>query len=159
MKQVIEDSAEAADRPPEMIFAGHVHNYQRLTETTDDGSQIPYLVTGAGGYYNLHHLMKVDSEHLVPPVTFPDQQGDPVTPTPLRRQERLGPMLGEGRRGTADSGERAPTQGVDHSGCGAGKQSTGFLIVHNAGMWDERGVSTSTSDEQLERRYDVSASS
>jgi Icc-related predicted phosphoesterase len=79
MKTVIEQAAEEAGRHPEMILAGHVHNYQRLTKTMTDGSQIPYLVTGAGGYYNLHHMMKVNDEQMIPPVTFQDKTGDPVT--------------------------------------------------------------------------------
>jgi hypothetical protein len=79
MKQVIEAAAQSAGRHPDMILAGHVHNYQRLTKTQPDGSQVPYLVTGAGGYYNLHHIMKVNGEQMIPPVTFDDKQGDPVT--------------------------------------------------------------------------------
>ena len=79
MKQVIEAAAEQAGRHPDMILAGHVHNYQRLTKTLPDGSQVPYLVTGAGGYFNLHHIMKVNGEPMVPPVTFDDKQSDPVT--------------------------------------------------------------------------------
>lgn len=79
MKTVIEQAATSANRHPEMILAGHVHNYQRLTKTMPDGTQVPYLVAGAGGYYNLHHMMKVDNEHLIPPVIFKDKTGDPVT--------------------------------------------------------------------------------
>jgi hypothetical protein len=78
MKRVLEVAAEQAGRHPDMILAGHVHNYQRLTKTMQDGSQVPYLVTGAGGYYNLHHMMKVDDEHMISPVTFDDKEGDPV---------------------------------------------------------------------------------
>ncbi len=79
MKLVLEQAAAAASRHPDMIVAGHVHNYQRLTKTMQDGSQIPYLVTGAGGYHNLHNIRKVNGQAMVPPVTFADQTGDPVT--------------------------------------------------------------------------------
>jgi len=79
MKELIEKAAEEADRHPDMILAGHVHNYQRLTKMLQDGAQVPYLVTGAGGYFNLHHIMKVNGEHMIPPVTFDDKQSDPVT--------------------------------------------------------------------------------
>jgi len=79
MKKLIEAAAEAAGRHPDMILAGHVHNYQRLTKTSNDGTQVPHLITGAGGYFNLHHMMKVDGEHMIPPVTFQDKEGDPVT--------------------------------------------------------------------------------
>ncbi|HLG47039.1 MAG TPA: metallophosphoesterase [Reyranella sp.] len=79
MKDVLEKAAEAAGRHPDMILAGHVHNYQRLTKNMADGTQVPYLVTGAGGYYHLHSMMKVDGERLVAPVVYDDKQGDPVT--------------------------------------------------------------------------------
>jgi hypothetical protein len=79
MKRVLEAAADSAGRHPDMILAGHVHNYQRLTKTLVNGQQVPYLVTGAGGYYNLHHMMKVDGEHMIPPVIFNDHDGDPVT--------------------------------------------------------------------------------
>ena len=44
-----------------------------------DGTQVPYLVTGAGGYHNLHHIMKVNGQRMVPPVLFDDHNNDPVT--------------------------------------------------------------------------------
>jgi len=60
MKQLIEEAAEKVGRHPEMVVAGHVHNYQRFTKTMDGGAQVPYLVTGAGGYYHLHAMQKVN---------------------------------------------------------------------------------------------------
>jgi hypothetical protein len=79
MKAVIESAASAAGRHPELIVAGHVHNYQRLTKTMPGNVQVPYLVTGAGGYHNLHNVIKVNGEHMIPPVVFNDHNGDPVT--------------------------------------------------------------------------------
>jgi acid phosphatase type 7 len=79
MKKVIEDASAAAKRHPEMILAGHVHNYQRLTHAASDGTMTPYLVTGAGGYHNLHNIMKVNGQTMVPPVVFDDKGGDHVT--------------------------------------------------------------------------------
>src|SRR5579863_2284170 len=35
MKQLIEDAANKVGRHPEMVVAGHVHNYQRFTKTMD----------------------------------------------------------------------------------------------------------------------------
>jgi hypothetical protein len=78
MKELIESAVEKAGRHPEMIVAGHVHNYQRLDRAAKEGT-VPYLVTGAGGYHNLHHIMKVDGERMIPPVVFNDKEGDPVT--------------------------------------------------------------------------------
>ncbi len=79
MKELIESAAKQAGRHPEMVVAGHVHNYQRFTKTMPDGAQVPYLVTGAGGYYHLHSMMKVKGESMVTPVVFKDKDGDPAT--------------------------------------------------------------------------------
>ena len=79
MKDVLEAAATTAGRHPDMILAGHVHNYQRLTKTLANGTQVPYLVTGAGGYHNLHYIMKVNGAKMIPPVVFDDKTGDPVT--------------------------------------------------------------------------------
>jgi hypothetical protein len=75
MKKAIEHAAEEAGRFPDMVLAGHVHDYQRLTRTDGDGKQTPFLITGAGGYHNLHHVMKVDHHTMIPPVLM-DRDGD-----------------------------------------------------------------------------------
>ena len=79
MKDVLEHASTKAGRHPDVIVAGHVHDYQRLTKNQPDGTEVPYLVTGAGGYHNLHSIMKVNGKTMVPPVVFKDKQGDPVT--------------------------------------------------------------------------------
>ena len=79
MKDALEHAAQQAGRHPEMIVAGHVHDYQRLTKSMAGGVQLPYLVIGAGGYHNLHSIMKVNGRRMIPPVVFHDNQGDPVT--------------------------------------------------------------------------------
>ena len=78
MKNVLEAACSAAGRRPEMVLAGHVHNYQRITHTQSDGTQTPHLVTGAGGYPNLHSEIKVNGQKLVPPAQF-DEGGDYAT--------------------------------------------------------------------------------
>ena len=79
MKQDLEAATAAAGRHPDAVLAGHVHNYQRLTKHLPDGSKALYLVTGAGGYHNLHHIMNVNGQRMIPPVVFNDKQADPVT--------------------------------------------------------------------------------
>ena len=76
MKRVIEKASKDAGRRPDMILAGHVHNYQRVTKVEADGTILPQLVTGAGGYHNLHHIMEVDGEKMIPPVNFTDNEKD-----------------------------------------------------------------------------------
>jgi hypothetical protein len=74
MKEAIEQAAAGAGRFPDMVLAGHVHNYQRMTLDHGDGTITPFLVTGAGGYHNLHHVMKVDHQSMIPPVIM-DRDG------------------------------------------------------------------------------------
>ena len=79
MKDTLEKAAVDAKRHPEMVVAGHVHAYERITRKLPNGDQIPYLVTGAGGYPNLHSMMKVNGQKLVTPVVFDDKTNEPVT--------------------------------------------------------------------------------
>ena len=79
MKRILEQAVATAKRQPDMVFAGHVHNYQRLTKSLPNGGQLPYLVTGAGGYHNLHSIIKVDGQAMITPVAFTDKSGDTVT--------------------------------------------------------------------------------
>lgn len=77
--QGLDEATAASGRRPELVIAGQVHNYQRLTRTLPDGTQWPYLVTGAGGYHNLHSIQKVNGKAMIAPVTFEtDPDGDPI---------------------------------------------------------------------------------
>ena len=63
-----------------MVLAGHVHDFQRLTKTAADGTQVPYIVAGNGGDHNLHAIMKVDGQKMAyAGGVFKDKTGDPVT--------------------------------------------------------------------------------
>jgi hypothetical protein len=62
---------------PDLVLAGHVHNYQRFTRTSG-GKQSAYVVAGGGGYHNLHHVAKVNGDSVVTPVTL-TETGDDVT--------------------------------------------------------------------------------
>jgi len=39
---------------PDIVFSGHVHNYQRFSKRYTGGGIMPYIVAGAGGYDVLH---------------------------------------------------------------------------------------------------------
>ena len=55
MGQVLDSAFQASNRVPNLVLSGHVHNYQRFTRTMPDGAtQLPYIVSGNGGYHNLH---------------------------------------------------------------------------------------------------------
>lgn len=43
---------------PDIVFSGHVHNYQRFTKQYPEGKKVPYIVAGAGGFDELHSLAK-----------------------------------------------------------------------------------------------------
>jgi hypothetical protein len=79
--KAMEDALAAAEnqsgRIPDIIFAGHVHNYQRFTRV-QDGRDVPYIVAGAGGYHNLHHVVKVNGQKIVPPVQLGGMTGAPT---------------------------------------------------------------------------------
>ena len=68
------DAARAqSGRTPDLVLAGHVHNYQRFTRTlAQDGGtwQIPYIVAGSGGYWHLH-TMATDAKDAPLPWTLP----------------------------------------------------------------------------------------
>lgn len=67
MEEALTQAESQSGRIPDIIFGGHVHNYQRFTRTRD-GRDVPYIVAGAGGYHNLHHVVKVNGQKIVPPV-------------------------------------------------------------------------------------------
>lgn len=79
MKDAIEHAAQAAGRFPDMVLAGHVHNYQRFTRANADGTITPFIITGAGGYHNLHTVMKVNHQPMVTPVVLDTTGGITVT--------------------------------------------------------------------------------
>ncbi len=79
MKDMLETAVAASGRAPDMVLAGHVHDYQRITHNSQGGVMTPHLVTGAGGYPNLHAIMKVNGQKLVAPAQFDVGGGDKAT--------------------------------------------------------------------------------
>jgi predicted MPP superfamily phosphohydrolase len=71
MVDALEAAFTAAGRTADLILSGHVHDYQRFTRS-HNGKAIPYLVSGNGGYHNLHQLAAdaVHGQQLTPEVTF-----------------------------------------------------------------------------------------
>jgi predicted phosphodiesterase len=47
---------------PDIVFSGHVHNYQRFEKSYPDGKLLPFIVAGAGGFDELHALARIDQE-------------------------------------------------------------------------------------------------
>jgi len=73
MFNLIEQVRAQSGRTPDLVLAGHVHNYQRFTRTLaqDAGDwKLPYLVAGSGGYWHLH-TMATDAKAAPLPWTLP----------------------------------------------------------------------------------------
>ena len=49
---------------PDVVFSGHVHNYQRFIKRYEDGSSVPFVVAGAGGYDELHSIALNNDRHF-----------------------------------------------------------------------------------------------
>jgi hypothetical protein len=70
---LLDAAAAQSGRTPDLVLAGHVHDYQRFTRTvSQDGGnrQIPYIVAGSGGYWHLH-TMASDAQAAALPWTLP----------------------------------------------------------------------------------------
>jgi hypothetical protein len=82
MLQQIDSCCEQAGIRPDLVLSGHAHLYERYTRTMKaDGQQIPFIVAGNGGYYNLSKL-KTDAAGKKPTPgqqTEPDGQGNTIT--------------------------------------------------------------------------------
>jgi hypothetical protein len=72
--EVLSHSFAAADRYPDMVLSGHVHNYQRFTNTVTAGTtrQIPYVVAGSGGYTRLTPIHKIGGKAPQVPLKLDD---------------------------------------------------------------------------------------
>lgn len=55
MGHILTAAIQSTGRVPDIVMAGHVHNYQRFTNQIN-GRAVPFIVAGGGGYYNLHKL-------------------------------------------------------------------------------------------------------
>lgn len=56
MIEFLNSSFEEAGVTPDVVFSGHVHNYQRFCKQYEDGKTLPFIVAGAGGFDELHPL-------------------------------------------------------------------------------------------------------
>jgi hypothetical protein len=73
MFNLIDEARTRSGRTPDVVLAGHVHNYQRFTRTlAQDGAnwQVPYIVAGSGGYWHLH-TMAQDAKAAALPWVLP----------------------------------------------------------------------------------------
>ena len=68
MSKVLAAAVAASGRQPDIVFAAHVHNYQRFTITGEDGRITPFIVAGNGGYHNLHKMARDNGQDIADPL-------------------------------------------------------------------------------------------
>jgi hypothetical protein len=70
MGLLLDHAIQQTGRIPDAVFAGHVHNYQRFTRTYHHRA-VPYIVAGAGGYWNLHYVQQPSGQPPTVPYAVP----------------------------------------------------------------------------------------
>jgi len=81
MKDLLDEAFESTGVYPDLILTAHVHNYQRFSRKIN-GKLLTYLVNGAGGYFNLHHVgskkdpVAVPNDSLIEGVTLENFNDD-----------------------------------------------------------------------------------
>jgi hypothetical protein len=77
MLKQIDQACTAAGIQPDLYLSGHAHLYERYTRTLA-GKQIPYVVAGMGGYYNLPGLKPGKHPPKPQPASGTDASGNPL---------------------------------------------------------------------------------
>jgi acid phosphatase type 7 len=73
---ILDKGFRESRRLPDIVFSGHVHNYQRFTRELDyigNKHQVPYIVVGTGGHSKLHRMQKHGNGNQIDtPFKLPD---------------------------------------------------------------------------------------
>jgi len=56
MADALESAIRDTGRVPNLVLAGHVHDYQRIEQKIAPDGPTPFIVIGNGGYHNLHQI-------------------------------------------------------------------------------------------------------
>ena len=78
MLAMIDQACTAAGIWPDLHLSGHSHLYERYTRTIG-GKQVPYVVAGMGGFYNLPGLKATKPAAPTTPASGTDASGNPLT--------------------------------------------------------------------------------
>lgn len=65
MIDFLENVFEETGILPDIVFSGHVHNYQRFSKSYTGGKTVPYIVAGAGGFDELHSIAVTNDERFI----------------------------------------------------------------------------------------------
>jgi predicted phosphodiesterase len=60
MQTFLNSAFEETGIYPDVVFSGHVHNYQRFTKQYPGKATVPFIIAGAGGYAQLHSIAKLN---------------------------------------------------------------------------------------------------
>jgi acid phosphatase type 7 len=60
MADALQQAINDTGRLPNMVLAGHVHNYQRIERALTPQGPTPFIVSGNGGYFHLHGMQADD---------------------------------------------------------------------------------------------------
>jgi len=60
MADALENAIRDTGRVPNLVLSGHVHDYQRIEQTIAPDGPTPFIVSGNGGYHNLHQIHSPD---------------------------------------------------------------------------------------------------
>lgn len=64
MIKLLEAAFEETGVRPDIVFSGHVHNYQRLKRNYPEGKPVCFIVAGGGGYDELHAVASLEDERF-----------------------------------------------------------------------------------------------
>ena len=64
MIEFLEDAFAETGVKPDVVFSGHVHNYQRMEKEYPDGDKVLFIVAGGGGYDELHAVASEDDDRF-----------------------------------------------------------------------------------------------
>jgi acid phosphatase type 7 len=56
MADALENAIRDTGRVPNLVLSGHVHDYQRIEQKIAPDGPTPFIVSGNGGYHNLHQI-------------------------------------------------------------------------------------------------------
>ncbi len=78
MLDMIDKACSDAGIWPDMHLSGHAHLYERYTRTIQ-GREIPYVIAGMSGYYNLAGLKPGRTPNSIKPAKGKDATGNPLS--------------------------------------------------------------------------------
>jgi hypothetical protein len=62
MADALENAIRDTGRVPNLVLSGHVHDYQRIEKTIVPAGPTPFIVSGNGGYHNLHQIHSANGD-------------------------------------------------------------------------------------------------